>query len=91
MSCLKLSYDFRGGLLAKKPEFSLQNKGKKAIHPKKRIDYYPGGMLMPGRRYNSNQYRFGCKGSEKYVVVRKLTSWIKSIFNYHHLNARPLM
>ncbi|MEO6883499.1 MAG: hypothetical protein ABI199_05700 [Bacteroidia bacterium] len=29
-------------------------------------DYYPGGMLMPGRTFSSNLYRFGFnKGSEK--------------------------
>jgi len=29
-------------------------------------DYYPGGMLMPGRNFNANSYRYGYnKGSEK--------------------------
>ena len=29
-------------------------------------NYYPGGMIMPGRNYNSNNYRYGYnKGSEK--------------------------
>ncbi len=27
-------------------------------------DYYPGGMLMPGRSYSSNAYRFGFNGKE---------------------------
>ena len=27
-------------------------------------DYYPFGMLMPGRQYNSNTYRFGFNGKE---------------------------
>ena len=28
-------------------------------------DYYPGGMLMPGRSYSSTSYRFGFSGVEK--------------------------
>ncbi len=28
-------------------------------------DYYPGGMLMPGRSYSSDSYRFGFNGKEK--------------------------
>lgn len=28
-------------------------------------DYYPGGMLMPGRSFNSSNYRFGFNGKEK--------------------------
>lgn len=28
-------------------------------------DYYPFGMLMPGRNYNANSYRFGMMGFEK--------------------------
>ena len=28
-------------------------------------DYYPGGMLMPGRSFNSDEYRFGFQGQEK--------------------------
>ena len=27
-------------------------------------DYYPGGMLLPGRHANSSEYRFGYQGSE---------------------------
>jgi RHS repeat-associated protein len=27
-------------------------------------DYYPGGMLMPGRSYSSDSYRFGFNGKE---------------------------
>ncbi|MCX6272345.1 MAG: hypothetical protein NTU44_14255, partial [Bacteroidetes bacterium] len=27
-------------------------------------DYYPGGMLMPGRSYSSDKYRFGFNGKE---------------------------
>jgi len=29
------------------------------------LDYYAGGMLLPGRNYNSNTYRFGFNGQEK--------------------------
>ena len=28
-------------------------------------DYYPFGMVMPGRTFSSNQYRYGYQGSEK--------------------------
>ena len=28
-------------------------------------DYYPGGMIMPGRVYNSPEYRYGFNGMEK--------------------------
>jgi hypothetical protein len=28
-------------------------------------DYYPGGMLMPGRKYSSGNYRYGFGGQEK--------------------------
>ena len=28
-------------------------------------DYYPGGMLQPGRSYSSSDYRFGFNGKEK--------------------------
>lgn len=31
----------------------------------KTTDYYPGGMLMPGRSYSSTSYRFGMNGQEK--------------------------
>jgi hypothetical protein len=27
-------------------------------------DSYPGGMLMPGRSYSSDSYRFGFNGNE---------------------------
>jgi len=29
------------------------------------LDYYPFGMQMPGRNFNSSEYRFGAQGSEK--------------------------
>lgn len=29
------------------------------------IDYYPGGSILPGRSFSSNNYRFGYQGSEK--------------------------
>ena len=29
------------------------------------LDYYAGGMLLPGRNYNSNTYSFGFNGQEK--------------------------
>jgi hypothetical protein len=28
-------------------------------------DYYPFGSLMPGRKYNAGEYRFGFNGMEK--------------------------
>ncbi|OYT10922.1 MAG: hypothetical protein B6I18_06440, partial [Bacteroidetes bacterium 4572_112] len=28
-------------------------------------DYYPFGMMMPGRNFSSNQYRYGFNGKEK--------------------------
>jgi RHS repeat-associated protein len=32
-------------------------------------DYYPGGMLMPGRTYSSGAYRYGFNGQEKSTEV----------------------
>ena len=32
---------------------------------KSATDYFPGGMLQPGRSFNSNTYRFGFNGKEK--------------------------
>ncbi len=29
------------------------------------LDYYPGGSLMPGRTFNSGDYRYGFQGYEK--------------------------
>jgi RHS repeat-associated protein len=28
-------------------------------------DYYPGGSILPGRNFSSNEYRYGYQGSEK--------------------------
>ena len=28
-------------------------------------DYYPGGMLQPGRHFNTDSYRYGYQGQEK--------------------------
>ena len=37
-----------------------------ALHSVKKTHYYPGGMIMPGRSFSSNTYRFGYNnGSEK--------------------------
>ena len=34
---------------------------KKAIRPKKVLDYYAFGALMPGREFTAANYRYGCK------------------------------
>ena len=37
----------------------------------RRIDYYPGGMLMPGRKYSAtNTYRYGFNGKENDIDVK---------------------
>ena len=36
-------------------------------------DYLPGGMLMPGRNYNANQYKFGYQGSMKDDEITNVT------------------
>ncbi|MFA6925213.1 MAG: RHS repeat-associated core domain-containing protein, partial [Bacteroidales bacterium] len=38
---------------------------KKDIAEKKCLDYYPFGMLMPGRNFNTTTYRHGFNGKEK--------------------------
>jgi len=33
-------------------------------------DYYPFGMIMPGRSYSSDEYRYGFQGQEKDEEVK---------------------
>jgi len=35
------------------------------LRKKNKYDYYPGGMPMPGRTFNSSEYRYGFQGQEK--------------------------
>ncbi|MBL4754717.1 MAG: RHS repeat-associated core domain-containing protein [Flavobacteriales bacterium] len=66
MGCLKLSYYQRGTALGEKPKSFLRVVGKKAGAPKKGIDYYAFGSIMPQRSgaFNST-YRYGFNGMEK--------------------------
>ncbi|MCR6722091.1 MAG: hypothetical protein NVV59_17795 [Chitinophagaceae bacterium] len=38
-------------------------------------DYYPFGMQMPGRKYNSEEYRYGFNGKEKDIDISSLTAY----------------
>ena len=66
MGCLKLTYyDNDMGALRKKFFFLHGVLRKRYAEEKKRLDYYPFGMAMPGRSFSSNQYRYGFNGQEK--------------------------
>ncbi len=38
-------------------------------------DYYPGGMLMPGRKFSSSSYRYGFNGKENDNEVKGEGNW----------------
>ena len=68
MGCLKLEYYERPTKGAIEKIFFLRKVGieKSAYSKNFCIDYYPGGMQMPGRHASSSNYRYGYnKGSEK--------------------------
>jgi len=50
-------------------------------------DYYPGGMLMPGRSYSSDNYRFGFNGKENDNEIKELG--INRIIRIRLLKAPP--
>ena len=59
MGCIKLD------ILEKNFEPNLRVVSKNSECKKPRLDYYPFGMLMPGRNGNSAEYRYGFNGQEK--------------------------
>jgi len=58
-------YDSTERALEKKLFFEKAAIEKRYAEEKNRIDYYPFGMLMVGRNFSSNQYRYGFQGQEK--------------------------
>jgi RHS repeat-associated protein len=73
VGCLKLSYYFQGRALAKEPVFFMKGSKINARVSKNYKDYYPGGMLMPGRSFNSNSYRFGFNRKPKDDEITNVT------------------
>ena len=64
MGCRKLTYHTEGSL-EKNPKSFLRVLGKKGYSQKKRLNYYPFGMEMPGRKFSSSDYKYGFNGMEK--------------------------
>ena len=62
MGCLKIKYDPVGKTLAKKWKIFERGLEKNASAEKNRINYYPFGMEMPGRKYASEAYRYDYQG-----------------------------
>jgi len=66
MGCRKLTYyDSTERALEKNLFFEKGALEKRYAEEKNRIDYYPFGMVMPGRTFSSDQYRYGFNGKEK--------------------------
>ena len=67
MGCRKLSYyqSFKEGAKEKTPSFLHVVWRKNGEQVKKLYNYYTGGSIMPGRNFNSPDYRYGFGGHEK--------------------------
>ena len=46
-------------------------------------DYFPGGMLMPGRQFNGTDYRFGYQGSEKDDEIKGIGNSYTTFFRQY--------
>jgi len=90
MGCLKLSYHDQEPAISENWKIFAGGIEKNASAEKKRYDYYPGGSLMPGRKYSSNSYRFGFNGMEKDDEWRGITGadYSLSDFGYDALTNR---
>ena len=83
MGCRKLTYHTEGSL-EKNPKSFLRVLGKKGYSQKKRLNYYPFGMEMPGRKFSSTDYRYGFNGMEKddelrvvvIVMITEIEYWM---------------
>ena len=64
MGCLKLKYYERETALSENWKIFARGIEKSASGVKNRKDYYAFGMVMPGRSFNSNSYRYGFNGME---------------------------
>ncbi len=64
MGCRKLTYYERETTLSEIRKIFTMLKEKPVSHLKKSINYYPFGMLQPGRNYSTTDYRFGFNGME---------------------------
>lgn len=73
MGCLKLSYYEGGSALAREHVFSLKGGEKSVSGNKKSIDYYPFGMLMPGRSGYTTNYPFSYNGKERVDEINSVT------------------
>jgi RHS repeat-associated protein len=65
MQARSLKYHYSSGVQEKMILLQNPDQGKNSTPSEKRIDYFTGGMLMPGRSGNSDSYRYGLQGKEK--------------------------
>ena len=75
MGCLKLSYYEQEEAFREKPGKKLRVLGKKGYSTEKRLDYFTGGMLMPGRSFSPNSHRYGFNGKEMINEVKGVGNW----------------
>jgi len=73
MGCLKLSYHDQEPAISENWKIFAGGIEKNASAEKKRYDYYPFGSIMPGRKFNAGDYRFGMHGMEKDDEWRGIT------------------
>lgn len=64
MGCLKLKYWDNQEALEECPLFILVDQAKKDVPQKIGVNYSPFGALLPGRNFNSSDYKYGYQGSE---------------------------
>ena len=65
MGCKKLPYHLNEELRLLRENFLKVVKGNCPLQKKSGLNYYPFGMIMPGRNFSSNDYRYGFNGMEK--------------------------
>ena len=65
MGCLKILHSEQKSALSKNWKIFVGGVEKTASSEKNRVNYYPFGMLQPGRSFSSNSYRYGFNGQEK--------------------------
>ena len=64
MGCLKLTYYEEEGSLGVNWKVFQGGLSEKCVHRKKCNNYYPFGMMQPGRHANTPSYRYGFQGQE---------------------------
>ena len=84
MGCLKLIYQEGTGEVDENLSFPVWSiYTKKGGSSEKRSNYYPYGMLQPGRNYSSENYRYGFQGQERDDEIKGEGNSVNYTFRMH--------